>query len=310
MRAVREVAVKGFILLAGLTLATGTARASVTVAPNSSADCPDQPALEQRLRAAGVTVRAEDDVRVRFSVEDGKRVATIEMPPSEPRRITHDGADCTSLADAAVALLSVLLDERATTPPPPRAPSSTPEAPPPPPPTAQPTPPRSLLRAEGALLYSSGIVAQDAAGISAGVALRPLRWASLGLAAEIWPSRDSALAAGDVTVGASTLALATCAGPTLGSTGITLEGCVLAHGGFYSLSARGFPNAHSETRALFGGEADLRAALPITAGIGIVLRGGVWVPLTRLDVTVRGASSGFATTSVGPKAALGVEMNF
>ncbi|MDB4938440.1 MAG: hypothetical protein JWP87_5412 [Labilithrix sp.] len=305
MRAVREVAVKGFFLLAGLTFASSSARASVTVAPNSSADCPDQAALEQRLRSAGVTVRNEDDVRVHFSVEDGKRVATIEMPSSEPRRITHDGADCASLADAAVALLSVLLDERATAAPPPNARTTTPDAAPTP--TAR---SRPLLRAEGALVYSSGIVAPDAAGISAGVALRPLRWASLGLAAEIWPSRDSALAAGDVTLGASTLALAACAGPTIARTGITIEGCVLAHGGFYSLSARGFPNIHSETRALFGGEADVRAALPIAGGIGIVLRGGVWVPLTRLDVTVRGASSGFATTSVGPKAGLGVEMNF
>lgn len=299
---------KGFVLLAGLTFASSTARASVTVASNSSADCLDQAALDQRLRAAGATVRDEDDVRVRFSVEGGKRVATIEMPPSEPRRISHDGADCSSLADAAVALLSVLLDERATAAVPPHARNEAPDAAPTP--TAPAALSRPLLRAEGALLYSSGIVAPDAAGISAGVALRPLRWTSFGLAAELWPSRDSALAAGDITVGAFTLALAACAGPTLPSAGITIEGCVLAHGGFYSLSARGFPNIHSETRALFGGEADLRAAVPIGAGIGIVLRGGVWVPLTRLDVTVRGASAGFATTSVGPKAGLGVEMNF
>lgn len=290
------------VLLAALTFA------SVKLAPGSATECPDQAALEQRLRAAGVAVREQDDVRVRFFVENGQRVATIEMPPAEPRRIAHDGTDCASLADATVALLSVLLDERANaSPPPPTPPRDT--APPPPAPTP-PDPPHPLFRAEGALLYSSDIVAPDAAGLTAGLALRPARWASLGLAAEIWPSRDTPLAAGDVTVGATTFALAACAGPRLGTTGITLEGCLLAHGGFYSLSGRGFPNVHSETRALFGGEADLRAALPIAGGFGLFLRGGVWVPLTRLDVTVRGASSGFATTSVGPKAGLGVEMNF
>jgi len=285
--------VSTFVLLAGLTVA-------------SAAECPDQPALEQRLRAAGVTVREQDDVRVRFFVENGQRVATIEMPPAEPRRMAHDGTDCASLADATVALLSVLLDERANAspPPPPR------DAAPPPPAPAPPDPPHPLFRAEGALLYSSDIVASDAAGLTAGLALRPARWGSLGLAAEIWPSRGTPLATGDVTVGATTLALAACAGPRLGTTGITVEGCLLAHGGFYSLSGRGFPNVHSEARALLGGEADLRAAVPIAGGFGLFLRGGVWVPLTRLEVTVRGASSGFATTSVGPKAGLGIEMNF
>lgn len=283
------------LVLAGLTVA-------------SAADCPDQAALELRLRAAGVTMRNEDDVRVRFSVENGRRFATIEMPASEPRRLSHDGPDCTSLADATVALLSVLLDERANAPPTPSArdAAGTPQPAPP----ASVTEPRPLFRADGALLYSSGIVAPAAAGLGAGLALRPLRWFSLGLAAEIWPSRDTAVAAGDVTVGAATLALTACAGPDVGAGRLRIEGCILAHGGFYSLSARGFPNIRSETRALFGGEAELRAAVPIAGGFGVFLRAGVWVPLTRLEVAVRGASSGFATTSVGPKAGLGVELNF
>ena len=301
-------AVRIFVLLTGLLGATRSARAGVTLARDSAAECPDQAALAERLRAAGITMRDQDDVRVRFSVVGGKRVATIEMPPAEPRMLAHDGADCASLADATVALLSVLLDERANATPPPRLNAR--DAVPPLPVPAPPDKPRHLIRAEGALLYSSGIVASDAAGLSAGAALRPARWGSLGLAAEIWPSRDTPLAAGDVTVGAYTLALAACAGPTIGTTGITVEGCLLAHGGFYDLSASGFPNVHSETRALFGGEADLRAALPMAGGFAVFLRGGVWVPLTRLDVTVRGASSGFATTSVGPKAGLGVELNF
>jgi hypothetical protein len=296
------------VLLAALTVASVGAHANITLGPGSAADCPDQAALEQRLRAAGVTMRNEDDVRVRFSIENGRRIATIEMPPSEPRTLTHDGPGCASLADATVALLSVLLDERASAPPTPPARDA---ARPPPPPPASVTEPRPLLRADGALLTSSGIVAPAAAaGVGAGLALRPVRWGSLGLDAEIWPSRDTAVAAGDVTVGAYTLALAACAGPELGTTRFTLEGCLLAHGGLYSLSARGFPPVRPETRALFGGEADLRAAVPIAGGFGIFLRAGVWVPLTRLEVAVRGASSGFATTSVGPKAGLGVEVNF
>ena len=297
------------VLLAALTVASVGAHANVTLGPGSAADCPDQAALEQRLRATGVTLRNEDDVRVRFSVENGRRIATIEMPPSEPRTLTHDGPGCASLADATVALLSVLLDERASAPPAP--PPTARDAARPPPPPASAAEPRTLFRADGALLTSSGIVAPAAAaGVGAGLALRPLRWGSLGLDAEIWPSRDTAVAAGDVTVGAYTLALAACAEPELGTTRLTLEGCLLVHGGLYSLSARGFPTIHSETRALFGGEADLRAALPIAGGFGIFLRAGIWVPLTRLDVAVRGASSGFTTTSVGPKAGLGVEVNF
>lgn len=294
------------VLLAGLTVASVGGHASITIGPGSAADCPDQAALEQRLRAAGITMRNEDDVRVRFSVDNGRRVATIEMPASEPRRLSHEGPDCSSIADATVALLSVLLDERASAPPTPsgRDAARSPAAP------TSVIEPRPLFRADGALLYSNGIVAPAAAGLGAGLALRPVRWASLGLAAEIWPSRDSSVATGDVTVGASTLAFAACAGPKLGTTHLTLEGCILVHGGFYSLSADGFPNIHSETRALFGGEADVRAGLPIAGGFGVFLRGGVWVPLTRIEVTVRGASAGFATTSVGPKAALGVELSF
>jgi hypothetical protein len=272
------------LLLAGLTV------------PEVAPGCPDAHVLSERLRALGVEVRDDDDVRVRFSLRDGRRVALIEMPPAEPRRLEHEGPDCASLADATVSLLSVLLDERAA------------PVPPVPPVAPAPAPPRAAYRADAGVALSGGIVAPLAAGLTLGVARRLGRRFSLGLAAETWPARDEAVGAGAVSVSASTLAVAGCVGPALAR--LTLEGCVLAHGGFYSLSATGFPSVHRELRALFGGEADVRAALPITARFGVFARAGAWIPLTRLDVTVRGAGPGFTTTSFGPKAAFGLEANF
>jgi hypothetical protein len=269
---------------------------TVTVDEGQGLGCPTREAIVQRLSALGVTVREEEDVRVRFSLEKEKRIAVIDMPGAVPRRVEHEGPDCSSLGDATVALLSVLLDERAPTPPgpPPRdLPPGEPES-------------RAVLRVEGGVLVSSGIVAPLAAGATAGVAWRPVRWGSIGLAAETWPGRDHIVRDGTVTVSASSLALAACIQLWRE---LSVEGCALGHGGVYSLSGQGFPTVRSTDRALVGAEADVRAALSIAKGVSVFVRAGIWLPLTRLDVTVRGAESGFSTTSLGPKGALGLELN-
>jgi hypothetical protein len=274
--------------------------AALTVTSASETGCPDERTIADRLRASGIVLRDEDDVRVTFSMANGQRRAEIQMPGAEPRRIEHGGADCSSLTEATVALLTVLLDERASAP----RPAS------PPPPSPAPAPraeePFRALRAEAGALFSTGIVADFAGGVTIGGAWWPVRWASVGLTFDIWPPRDHAVRGGTVSVGASTIALVGCIGvqKPRGS----LEGCVLGHGGFYALAADGFPVVHEETRSLYGGEAAIRAAVTIAEGLGVFVRAGMWVPLTRLDVTVRGAESGFSTTSIGPKGTVGIEL--
>ena len=272
--------------------------ATLTVASAPGVECPDREALVDRLREAGITIRDEDDVHVRFSFESGRRAAEIVMPGATPRRIEHGGPDCSALADAAVALLTVLLDER-----------SSGDVPPPPPPAA-PAPPReahSVVRLEAGSLVSSGIVAPLAAGAASGAAWRPLSGGSIGIGAETWPARDHALREGAVSVSASTIAVVACAGPTWRA--LSVEGCLLGHVGLYALSADGFAVVRPAVRPLFGTEAALRASLAIAGGLGVFVRAGMWLPVTRLDVTVRGAASGFATTSLGPKGIVGLELN-
>ena len=243
---------------------------------------------------------------MRFFVENGQRVATIEMPPAEPRRIGSRRPDCVSLADATVALLSVLLDERAKRPhrrrlatlapppPHPRHPSS-------PHPSSAPTP---------RVLYSSGIVAPDAAGSPPASRSGPLAGAPPSARRRDLAVTRFSLAAGDVTVGASTLALSACAGPRSPKRhhprGLPSRPRRLLQ----PLRSAAFPTFTPRRARSSAARPTSAPRCPIAGGFGRILRGGVWVPLTRLDVTVRGASSGFATTSVGPKAGLGVEMNF
>jgi hypothetical protein len=269
----------------------------VTSAPEVG--CPDEAAIVARLRAAGIVLRDEDEVRVRFSFANGRRVAEIEAPGAEPRRVEHEGTDCSSLGDATVALLTVLLDERAVK----RAgePAGKPAGP-----VESPPDDVARVRAEAGMLVGSGIVAPLAIGMTVGAAYRPVHWASIGVSLEGWPKRDHDLREGFVSIAAYTAALSGCAG--FRSQASTAELCVFGHAGFYSLSAGGYPVVRPTDRALFALEPAARLALALTRGFGLWLRGGVWIPTTRLDVTVRGADSGFTTTSAGLKAAAGVEI--
>lgn len=264
--------------------------------------CPDEAKVDARLQALGVVRRDEADVRVRFVEEGGKLVALIDVDGAAPRRLEHDGLDCASLADATVALLSVLLDESE------RSPKGPAEGPPPPPasPAVSP-PPTSRFRADAAAVVSAGIVAPLATGAALGAALRFVPWASVGVRGELWPERANAIDRGEVTVSAWTVALVTCLGPRFRS--FSVEGCALGHAGAYSLSGEGFPVVRPTTRGLFGVEAEGRAGIVVTEGVSVFARAGLWVPFTRLDVAARGAASTFETTTVGPKVGLGVELN-
>lgn len=268
--------------------------AALTVTEDAAPGCPDARAIEERLGALGVTVRPDDDVRVRFEGAGARRTAQIEIPGAAPRTIAHDGPDCASLAEATVALLSVLLDER---PAPPRA-----SEPPPPP---SPPPARPIVRLEAGAAASSGVVAAAALGARIGAALRPVRAASIGLAAETWPARDHPVAAGRATVAATSFAVEGCAG-AFG--GVSLEGCLLGHAGFYRLSAEDFAVVHPATRALFALEADVRAAIRVTKTFGVFARAGLWIPATRIDVGVPGADPAFTSAAIAPKGAIGIEI--
>lgn len=270
--------------------------AALTVATSPDVGCPDEQAIALRLTEAGITIRPEDDVRVRFFRADAdKRVAEIAMPGAAARRIDHDGPDCTSLADATIALLTVLLDERAHAAPPPPSPA----------PAEIPLP---RFRVEAGPIVSSGIVAPFAVGAAIGVAFKPARWASVGLDVELWPEREHAAGAGTVTVNATTFALAACAGPAWGI--FALEGCALGHAGTYGLSALGFSVTYPTRRALFGVEAAIRPSFALSRSTRIFARAGAWIPFTRLDIAVHGTASGYSTTALGPKAIVGLELDF
>lgn len=268
--------------------------AALTIDTLPETGCPEPRGLAERLRNLGIVIREGDNVHVEFSFVNGARVAEISIPDASPRRIEHEGTDCASLTDATVALLSVLLDERASTPPRALVHVASGKV-------------RATFRAEAGTILSSGIVASLAVGATVGIAWRPSPWISLGIAGDVWPARDHALQGGTVTVAASTAALVACAGPELRT--MSLEGCLLGHGGLYSLSARGFPIVYPEHRSLFGGEAAIRTTVTLAKGVGLFARAGVWVPFSPLDVTVRGVDSGFRTTPFGPKGAIGFDLN-
>lgn len=272
--------------------------AALTVTSPEAAGCPDGPAIVRRLHDAGIDLRPEDDVRVRFSKNGRVRAAEIEVPGATSRRVEDENEDCVSLGEATVALLTVLLDERASRPRVEPKPSAVA-----PPPTEESTRP---WRIEAGVVGSNGIVAPFAAGIAIGASYRVWRWGSIGLVVEGHPSREHALAPGVVSVAAASGALVGCGG--LASIAYSLEGCLFAHVGAHALSAEGFPVVESTTRLLAGGEAAVRAAWFFLPSVGIFLRAGVWVPLTRLDVGVRGADPAFSTTSIGPKGVLGIEV--
>jgi hypothetical protein len=242
------------------------------------------------------TPAAATDVHVRFSALEGRRAVEIEVPGAPIRRLEHDGADCASLGEATIALLSVLLDERPPAPPPAEAPAP------------QATRTFSKFQLEAAALVSRGLVASPAMGAGLGFRWRPLRMASFVLGAEAWPARDHAAGQGSVVVGATTLSLGACGGPRMEV--VSIEGCLLGYAGVYALSATGFPIIHPAKRALFAGELALRVAFAITREFGVFARAGAWLPFTPLDVTVRGESAPFATASFGPEAALGCELGF
>jgi len=266
---------------------------TVTADPAQELGCPDQGAMLKRLSAIGVAPRGSEDVRVRFLRDGDGRLAIIEMPGAAPRRIVQPGPDCASLAQATIAVLSVLLDERE-------------DAPRPPPERSQAEPSVPVFHAEGGVLFSTGIVAPLAAGATLGVGWRPSRWGSVGISGDVWPARDHPVKEGMVTVQAATLALVGCLQPW---PSLPVDGCLLAHGGFYALEARGFPVVRSTGRALVGVEPSLHAALPIVLGLALFVRAGLWLPLTRFEVTVRGADSGYSTASLGSKLGVGIELD-
>ncbi len=279
--------------------------AALTVASAPETGCPDEAAIVARLRALGVTSTNAFDVRVRFSMNAGKRVAEIQGSAHDVRRIEHAASDCASLADATVALLSVLLDEIAeSTARSPRA-----GAPAPMPPSASPDEPpaRPPLRLDAGLVGSNGIVADVAAGVTVGAAWRPGRVADVGVEAELWPAREHALAGGSVSLSAWTVGAIGCAGPSWDR--VALAGCLGAHGGLYSLSGAGFPVVRPADRGIFGLDVAGRLSFVVVGPVGLFARAGLWIPMTRFDVTVRGAASGFATTSIGPKVAIGLEIS-
>jgi hypothetical protein len=271
--------------------------AALTVTSPEAVGCPDSTVIVRRLGDAGVQLRPDDDVRVRFSMNGRTRVAEIDVPGATSRRIEDDKQDCASLGEATIALLTVLLDELATRP------HVEPKREPPPPPAEEPPRP---LRIEAGVIASNGIVAPIAAGIAIGASFRAWRWGSIGLVLEGHPPRDHARGPGVVRVAAASGALVGCGG--VASLVYSLEGCLFAHLGIAALSAEGFPVVESTERFIAGGEAAIRAAYFFVPALGVFLRAGVWVPLTRLDVAVRGADPAFSTTSIGPKGVLGMEL--
>lgn len=276
--------------------------AALTVTSPEPTGCPDGATIVRRLHDAGIDLHPEDDVRVRFSKTGRVRAAEIEVPGATSRHVEDENADCASLGEATIALLTVLLDERE------RAGRVAAEAKPSPPPSP-PMPveePIRRFRIEAGVLGSNGIVAPFAAGIAIGAAYRVWRWGSIGLVAEGHPSREHALGPGVVNVAAASGALVGCAGRS--TITHSLEGCLFAHVGAHALSAEGFPVVESTTRLLAGGEVSVRAAWFFVPSVGVFLRAGAWLPLTRLDVGVRGADPAFSTTSIGPKGVLGIEL--
>jgi hypothetical protein len=272
--------------------------AALTVVSTPELECPDRAAVLRRLDAVGVVVRDEDEIAVHFSSDATKMVAEIRLPDAAPRRIEHEGHDCASLGDATIALLSVLLDER----------TSAPKSPPPPPSKSERRDERSpplRVRIDGGVIAANGIVAPLGAGATLGAGWLAAPWASLGVSGDLWPGREHAIREGMVTVNAWTLALTGCAGPR--GRHLALEGCALGHVGRYELGARNFPVVRPATRALFGVEAALRVGVHITDALAIFARAGLWIPFTRLDVTVRGADSAFSTSNLAAKGALGIE---
>src|SRR5688572_23041487 len=138
--------------------------AALTVFAPPDLGCPDRATIVERLHKAGIVLRDEDDVRVRFSTSPGKLTSEIEVPGSTPRKIEHDGEGCSSLGEATIALLTVLLDERIS------GGDSRSPRPTAPPPAERPAPPPredvGRLRGEVGLAVSSGIVAKPAFGPS------------------------------------------------------------------------------------------------------------------------------------------------
>lgn len=254
--------------------------------------CPSEAVVNERLAAQSVMVPPEMRLDVRFGREGDAWVATIHTADAAPRRLEHRGEDCSSLADATVALLTVLLDEHT-------------HPPPPPPPAAD--APIDRLRSEVYFATSHGIVAPFAVGVGGGVALRFGSNASIGLVLEGWPTRDHSVGAGRVRVSAGTLAIAACVEHRLGR--VTFAGCGLPHLGVYALSAEDYPVVRDALRPLVAVEANGRVSLGLGRGVGLFLRGGMWLPFTLLDVTVAGSDAGFRTTTFGPKGAIGIELN-
>lgn len=254
--------------------------------------CPAEALMNERLAAQGVTAPPDMRLDVTLGREGDVWVATIHTADAAPRRLEHRGDDCGSLADATVALLTVLLDEQVR------------PAPPPPPPAAAPI---DRLRSEVYLATSHGIVAPFAAGVGGGVALRFGARASIGLVLEGWPTRDHPVAGGRVSVSAGTLGVAACAEHRVAP--VTFAACALPHLGIYALSAEDYPVVRDAYRPLVAMEANGRVSLGLGRGVGLFVRGGAWLPFTRLDVTVAGSDAGFRTTTFGPKGAIGVELN-
>src|SRR5688572_12888745 len=274
--------------------------AALSVLGGPELGCPDRATIVERLGKAGIVLRDEDNVRVRFSSVPGKLIAEIEVPGSTPRKIEHDGEGCSSLGEATIALLTVLLDERISD----RGPRKEPQPSTPPPPS--PREDVGRLRGEVGLAVSSGIVAKPAFGPSIGVVYRPFRWGAIGAIGEIWPQREHSVGAGKITVSATTLGLVLCGGNRFGR--LSLEGCGIGHAGLYNMSGEGFPVVRSVDRALFAAELAIRVAVTLGAGIGVFMRGGGFLPFTPFDVGVRGVDGGFAT-SFGPKGVIGLELN-
>lgn len=254
--------------------------------------CPNEGAIVEKLGAQGATVPPATPIEVRLRREGEVWVATVLTADAAPRRIEDRSHDCSTLADATVALLTILLDEHAR------------PAPAPPPPAEE--GPHSRGHVEAYLATSHGIVASFAAGVGAGVHSPSVGPMTFGLGFELWPAREHPVADGRVSLSAWTLALGACANRRVGRFGFAM--CALGHAGLYALSAEGYPVIRDESRLLAGFEGAGRIAFDLGAGLGLFARGGVWAPFTPLDVTVAGAESGYETTRFGPKGALGLEL--
>ncbi len=137
---------------------------------------------------------------------------------------------------------------------------------------------------------------------------KPDRFFSLGGFLELWPTRDHVVNEGTVHVGAWAFGVASCL-EALSVRAFSMGACVRAAALLYMLSAEGFVNSETSTKATFAMGGDVRLRVAVRGPFGLFALGGFSVPFSHLEVAVRGATTGFDAASVAPIAGLGVEVN-